>query len=1045
MKYPTLFRGVTTFLILLTAAPFVFAADPAPDAAAMDKARMDAAIQFAETVLQHGRDTYGEKHTPLISDMIEVDTLKAPEKMYMTRVGRPGPRQNQPWQSVIQSDLSFQGNLMRFLAGLSQLTGNPKYKEAYKDCIRYYFQHYRSENGLLQMGHHRFIDLNKDQYDGNDWPPGSSGHEIKGDYPYYELFWETDPHATRKMLTSHWNAHIKDWNTMDFTRHGRYEKKYNEEIWDRPMGEPVKGIVKGDLTFFDSGSDIIWAGGKLAQLNRDERPLAWTKRLFARYVDNAHPKTGIPSWHHTSLRVFGAPGESWPEYASLFEGASDALFGSGAIAMLRLGDVLGENGAYFRESVREYLKAYAKYAYNPTDNTLRYILYDGRDLSVGDRGASPGSIWKAGAKYMISYALCFRQSNDTQIWDILRSMCRGNDLGDIGEPGGKAPKLNPATTQSDPGILFALVEIFRATENRAYLDLARVIGNNALKQRFNAKQGLFTPTELHRVANVNATEPLAFLILEAALRGKLDQVPTYDGSTIGDIVDYLRPTKVLPYHPTASNCSYPDTVLASCDELVPGNSSDSKIPRMTWQNWRHAKGKVVATFPDILEGPATITGLNDVSDAKNWLSGMIIDSPFSYTFSGGQLGAAGDFTLTVLQGDHRWQEGSWMPAAWTPSGNFDFVMDIAAGARFTFAAALFEYSEAWHNGAGLIKNGEGTAVVTADYGPRYAPNLGDSRAYRRPTVVNGGVLLVNNATGSGTSPRSTVEVNDGGTLGGNGAIGNGGTWAIVTVHAGGTIAPGNGAGTLTFRDGLTLQDGAKLAYELGTNGDLVKVTGGTFTSSGKGGVKVSVADSGGLVVGNTYDLIDWSGAVLSGIDAGDLLADKAGNYSGKFQISGSKLQITITGKTTSAAEGGTPGIAGKAARAGAGAKASGTNTWINPKGGNWADNANWYGSVIPNGKNREWVQYNFEKPRKVSGVGVYWVDDKGDYRVPESWRVWYRRAGEWQPVEASGEYGVAKDRFNEVRFNPMETDSLRLEVKLQPGVSGGILEWRVSP
>jgi hypothetical protein len=111
----------TTFLILLAAAPFVFAADPAPDAAAMDKARMDAAIQFAETVLQHGRDAYGEKHTPLIPDMIEVDTLKAPETTYMTRVGRPGPRQNQPWQSVVQSDLAFQGNQTGPIGGIGIL------------------------------------------------------------------------------------------------------------------------------------------------------------------------------------------------------------------------------------------------------------------------------------------------------------------------------------------------------------------------------------------------------------------------------------------------------------------------------------------------------------------------------------------------------------------------------------------------------------------------------------------------------------------------------------------------------------------------------------------------------------------------------------------------------------------------------------------------------------------------------------------------------------------------------------------------------------
>ena len=39
----------------------------AQSAAEMDKARMDAAIRFAETVLKYGRDTYGEKHTPVFT------------------------------------------------------------------------------------------------------------------------------------------------------------------------------------------------------------------------------------------------------------------------------------------------------------------------------------------------------------------------------------------------------------------------------------------------------------------------------------------------------------------------------------------------------------------------------------------------------------------------------------------------------------------------------------------------------------------------------------------------------------------------------------------------------------------------------------------------------------------------------------------------------------------------------------------------------------------------------------------------------------------
>ena len=40
---------------------------------------IDAVTRFADTVVEHGRDRYGEKHTPLFVDVLNVDTLKSPE------------------------------------------------------------------------------------------------------------------------------------------------------------------------------------------------------------------------------------------------------------------------------------------------------------------------------------------------------------------------------------------------------------------------------------------------------------------------------------------------------------------------------------------------------------------------------------------------------------------------------------------------------------------------------------------------------------------------------------------------------------------------------------------------------------------------------------------------------------------------------------------------------------------------------------------------------------------------------------------------------
>jgi DUF1680 family protein len=92
----------------------------------------------------------------------------------------------------------------------------------------------------------------------------------------------------------------------------------------------------------------------------------------------------------------------------------------------------------------------------------------------------------------------------------------------------------------------------------------------------------------------------------------------------------------------------------------------------------------------------------------------------------------------------------------------------------------------------------------------------------------------------------------------------------------------------------------------------------------------------------------------------------------------------------------------------------------------------------------EWIEYAFDEASRVSEVEVYWFDDGGECRVPASWRVLYRDGEEWKPVETPGPYGVEKDRYNKVAFEPVTTSGLRLEVVLQPEVSAGIQEWKVN-
>jgi hypothetical protein len=94
----------------------------------------------------------------------------------------------------------------------------------------------------------------------------------------------------------------------------------------------------------------------------------------------------------------------------------------------------------------------------------------------------------------------------------------------------------------------------------------------------------------------------------------------------------------------------------------------------------------------------------------------------------------------------------------------------------------------------------------------------------------------------------------------------------------------------------------------------------------------------------------------------------------------------------------------------------------------------------------EWVERDFEKPRAVSAVEVYWFDDTGagSCRVPESWRVLYKAGEAWKPVEDGSGFTTKLDTYNRATFKPVTTTGLRIEVQLKPDFSGGILEWKVN-
>lgn len=164
-----------------------------------DQARLDTVAEYANTVLRDAGDHYRPSPTPLLANGVNVFTQEP-----LTWTFPDG-------RVAVMADFVEQQNLMRVLAALTNLTGEPKFKAAAKAQYAYYFAHYQDQGGLLQWGGHRFVDLRSlDVMGFSGVPVGDSPHELKNAYPYYELMYEVNPEATARYIVGFWNAHVYD-------------------------------------------------------------------------------------------------------------------------------------------------------------------------------------------------------------------------------------------------------------------------------------------------------------------------------------------------------------------------------------------------------------------------------------------------------------------------------------------------------------------------------------------------------------------------------------------------------------------------------------------------------------------------------------------------------------------------------------------------------------------------------------------------------------------------------------------------------------------
>ncbi|OHB74730.1 MAG: hypothetical protein A2Z25_23445, partial [Planctomycetes bacterium RBG_16_55_9] len=496
---------------------------------------VNAVREFADNVLLYGRDTYGPKHTPLFVDGVNIHTHEP-----VQWIAPNGDR----W---ILSNLASQQNLFRTLDALTTITGDPKYKQAAVDAIRYAFENLRTPNGLLYWGGHSAYDARADK------PCGRGIHEFKGTYPYYELMWEVDPEATKHFIEAFWSGHISDWSNLDMDRHcynlnGPLNKPWGYEY----KGGPVFFESKG-LSAYNTASDLSYAAVWLTEFTGDREPLRWAELLAHRYVETRDPQVGISFPAFTRGR---RPKIQFPSRDGIIEklGPIPYIFPAqyiantelwkccfgyntftpervvngqflSSICQLQLGEMLGDDGRKLTQWAIEELTAYMKVAYREEQNAFVPMSLGGMDL-IGYVSKEDGPLGFKGTKLepvpagpieLWAYISAYCSTKNKSMWDMARNIARGNNYGDIGVNEVDEPLLNFQTESSDPYALTAFNTLYNNTGKKQFLALAQKIGDNIVLYRFS--KGFFEPGNQHAFAKFDSIDPLVLLHLYSVFIG----------------------------------------------------------------------------------------------------------------------------------------------------------------------------------------------------------------------------------------------------------------------------------------------------------------------------------------------------------------------------------------------------------------------------------------------------------------------------------------------------------------------------------------------
>lgn len=266
-------------------------------------------------------------------------------------------------------------------------------------------------------------------------------------------------------------------------------------------------------------------------------------------------------------------------------------------------------------------------------------------------------------------------------------------------------------------------------------------------------------------------------------------------------------------------------------------------------NTANVYGDTIIAEGTLIGNAASLRGnIGNIGNAGTLVFSQATDANFAGNIAGyedmeGAVVKQGAGTLS-LQGI---STQDWTIAAGgvtTASERFGGNASISAGASLTFEQISNAHAATVLTGQGnFIKQGTGTLELTAD-----------NSAFAGVTQVNAGKLVLNGKLGG------SLDVADGGTLGGSSTIGSG-QGSMINFASGATLSPGNSIGTLTVDGALLMAAGSVFHVEVDPDSrasDLVHVTGAATL---QGGTVAHIGSQGDYNLRSRYTILSAAGGL----------------------------------------------------------------------------------------------------------------------------------------------------------------------------------------